>query len=221
MQKGFWERPALKKRRSASHPVVLMYSQSKLNLIFQKIEYKAVNNILDIGCGNGFFTVPLYQRFRYVIGLDFSSLMLSLITKDRMSLLKADSLFLPFKDYSFDLVFSSNLLHHVDNVTTSIREMKRVSKRYIIIIEANRLNILMYLFSKLKREEDEDKIFTLENLKAKVSQENILILDAFSTGLITPNRTPYFLTPFLRTLNTKKNRFGLYNVIIGLIEESL
>ncbi len=218
MQKGFWERPALKKRRSASHPVVELYSHSILNLIFQKIEYKSYNFILDVGCGNGFFTVPLFRRFRNVIGVDFSSLMLSLIRNYDISLLKADSMSLPFKDCSFDFVFSSNLLHHVKNITTSIQEMKRVSKKFIIIIEANRQNMIMNLFSKLKREEYEDKILTMKNLKTKVSQENISILDAFSTGLISPNRTPYFLTPFLKKLNTKKSRFGFYNIIIGILE---
>jgi len=219
MQKGFWERPALKKRRSASHPVVVMYAQSKLNLIFQKIDYRTVNSILDVGCGNGFFTLPLYQKFRNIIGLDFSSLMLSLIKNNKISLLKADTLFLPFKDYSFDIVFSSNLLHHVDSISKSIREMRRVSKKYIIIIEANRRNLLMHLFSKLKKEENDDKFFSLENLTAKILQENILIIDTFSTGFITPNRTPYILTPFLKKLNIQKNRFGFYNIVIGLLRD--
>lgn len=217
MQKKFWENAALKRRRSASHPVVSIYSTSKLNLIFKRINSLKIKNILEIGCGNGFFTVPLSQKFHNIVALDFSHLMLSLNQKGDFSLICADALTLPFKDFCFDLVFSANLLHHVDNIGTSIREMKRVSKRYIVIIEPNKYNPLIYLFSKLKKEEDIHKIFTLNNLKAIIINEKIKILDAFSTGFISPNRTPQFLIFPFKKFNETRSRFGLYNIIIGIL----
>ncbi|MHA1267595.1 MAG: class I SAM-dependent methyltransferase [Candidatus Helarchaeota archaeon] len=214
MQRKFWERSILKKRRSPHHPVVFNYSNSKLHLIFHKIDSKDINTVLEVGCGNGFFSLQLNQKFDYLIGLDFSSLMLSLLKKENIPLICADALFLPLKNYSFDLVFCANLLHHVDSIKVALKEMKRVSKKYITIIEPNRQNPLMYLFFRLKKEEDETKIFSLQNLINLLHEEHFTIIDAFSMGLISPNQTSRFLLPFFRVFEAKKSRFGLYNIII-------
>jgi len=54
--------------------------------------------------------------------------------------------YLPFGDRSFDVVFEANLLHHVEDRTEVVREMARVSRRWVILIEPNRYNPLMLAF---------------------------------------------------------------------------
>jgi ubiquinone/menaquinone biosynthesis C-methylase UbiE len=60
---------------------------------------------------------------------------------------------LKFEDNSFDVVFCHALLHHVDDIDRVIGEMKRVSCKWIVLLEPNRNNPLMFLFSLLIKEE--------------------------------------------------------------------
>ena len=66
--------------------------------------------ILDVGCGNGFFTY-YFSKLAYTVGIDYSRYMLSI--NPGALLIQGSALALPFKTDSFDLVFCSNLLHHV------------------------------------------------------------------------------------------------------------
>ncbi len=214
MQKEFWERSSLENRRLPSHPVVSLYTQSKLHIIFEKMDLTQINNVLDIGCGNGFFTVPLNKRLSNVVGLDFSRRMLSLLKQEKIPLIRADSVYLPFKDRCFDLVFCANMIHHVNNQILTIEEIKRVAKKYIVIIEPNKQNPLMFLLTKFRKEEDLRKFFFLNDLKALLKKYNLTVLDSFSIGSISPNQTPLLLAQFLKNFDSIRNRFGLYNVII-------
>ena len=58
-----------------------------------------------------------------------------------------DAASLPFRDASFDLVFEANLLHHVSDANAVIGEMHRVSRKYVVLLEPNRYNPLMFAFS--------------------------------------------------------------------------
>ena len=58
---------------------------------------------------------------------------------------------LPFKDNSFDMIVVNQLLEHLTNVEVLVKEMKRVSKKYIFVglpnelVLSNRLRFLMGL----------------------------------------------------------------------------
>lgn len=97
-----------------------------------------VQSILDVGCGNGAITNALGKTYK-VTGVDRSENALKLV-KTRKIQASADNI--PFKDNSFDMVFSSELLEHLDEKTFSgtIAEFKRLSKKYIFITVPNNEN---------------------------------------------------------------------------------
>ena len=87
--------------------------------------------VLDLGCGTGRFTLPMAYRLRYhVVGADSSREMLAKAkTKDTDSVVKwdlQDAQDLTYQNESFDAVFMSHLLHHVDYPSRVIRECHRV-----------------------------------------------------------------------------------------------
>jgi ubiquinone/menaquinone biosynthesis C-methylase UbiE len=108
--------------------------KSKIPIILEWIP-RDVKTILDVGCGNGIITNVLAEKYD-VTGTDFSECALEYV-KGKKVLASADKL--PFKDKSFDLVFSSELLEHLPDQTLidSIEEMKRVTKGYIFITVPN------------------------------------------------------------------------------------
>ena len=94
--------------------------------------------VLDLACGSLAFTAEIYANCsnRPVVFLD-QSLKLLRKGKSRLEKLKgsipesmfflhANALQLPFKENIFNTVISLNLLHCIDDVNTSLKEIKRV-----------------------------------------------------------------------------------------------
>lgn len=110
----------------------------KIDLIINSIP-KDVKNILDVGCGDGTISNGLNSHFN-VVAVDRSVNALKLVGTEKTNV-SAD--FLPFKNSSFDLVFSSEMIEHLpdDIFTKSIMEMKRVSKKFIYLTFPNDENI--------------------------------------------------------------------------------
>lgn len=210
-QKEYWEREELNERRSPTHPVIVEYVVSKIDKIRESIAIEKETTLLDVGCGNGFFTYH-WDQICNVTGVDYSEKMLEMNPVKNVKQMDINNM--SFEDNSFDIVFCHAVLHHVDDIGHVIREMARVSKKYVVILEPNRTNPLMFLFSAIMKEERKAMQFSKRYLK-KVSQENgLTVIDAYSLGMIVPNMTPGFLLPFVKHLNFKQ-LFGMTNFIIA------
>jgi ubiquinone/menaquinone biosynthesis C-methylase UbiE len=87
--------------------------------------------VLDVGCGTGNNTL-LFQRAvkTRTIGIDFSYGML-LKAKEKQSPIvftQAPAENLPFRRNIIDFIFMTEVIHHIENVNSSISEMNRVLK---------------------------------------------------------------------------------------------
>lgn len=103
---------------------------------------------LELGCGSGVFLERAATSRARIVAIDLSLEMLAQVreklsktTSDRPRLLCADAQRLPFRDESFDVVFGSSVLHHLD-LPTALREVHRVLRRggHIVFAEPNMLN---------------------------------------------------------------------------------
>ena len=113
------------------------------------IKYYKLNNnskILDVGCGKG---ILLYEIKKIlpnikISGFDVSSYGIKNSKKEiKKFLFKHDARKkFPFKDKSFDLVFTFSCLHNFKlfDLFKSIREILRVGKRHYINVESYRNN---------------------------------------------------------------------------------
>lgn len=87
--------------------------------------------VLDLGCGTGRFSLPMANRLGFnVTGADSSSDMLAKAqqkdTNSEVNWAPTDAQALTFPEDSFDVVFMSHLLHHVDSPPTVMRECHRI-----------------------------------------------------------------------------------------------
>jgi len=104
--------------------------------ILNAVELKPRFTAADLGCGSGFFTVPLSRRVKKVYGIDVQKEMLSFL-EDKMKKLKIKNIVLllskpdeiPLENESVDLLISVNTLHEFDNKEKMIKEMERVVKK--------------------------------------------------------------------------------------------
>lgn len=96
-------------------------------LVLQRLDLNGFR-ILDAGCGAGGLTEKL-EKFGRVIGLDISSLALSLAKKRKLELVEGSVNDLPLGKNKFDLAVSASVLYHqrVDE-KTALREFYRVLK---------------------------------------------------------------------------------------------
>ncbi len=111
--------------------------QKKITIIKDFIP-EDVKTIIDIGCGNGIITNALSDIYD-ITGVDRSETALKFL-KTKKILANAENI--PVEDNSFDMVFSSEMLEHLEDNTLSlsISEMKRLSKKYILISVPNAEN---------------------------------------------------------------------------------
>lgn len=99
------------------------------------------NTILDAGCGEGFTMNKLLQENigKKIEGIEYAKEAISLGKKIYPNLIiKQASVYeLPYKNNSFDLIICTEVLEHLEEPAKALKEMLRVTKRYLIISVPN------------------------------------------------------------------------------------
>jgi ubiquinone/menaquinone biosynthesis C-methylase UbiE len=195
MRKDLWKDI---RYRGPHHPVVEAFVTPKLDFIKKHTNTEYPITILDLGCGNGVFT-HYFAKIGITVGLDISHSMLKKNPHDL--LIQSSALEIPFKKNQFYIAFEANLLHHVDYPLEVIREMRRVSEKYVITIEPNMWNPLMFINCLLTRHERGALRFTQKYVNQLFSESNLRVIAQASMGMIFQNKTPCFLLPYLKRLD--------------------
>jgi len=123
----------------------------------QEKKYEFIENripkaklILDLGAGTGIISKKL-EKFGKVIALDNS---IRMIEKYDGIKIIADALNLPFKDKSFNLVFSLTMLQDIKDKNRVIFEMERVGKKIIFSVLKKTFSMKLEKYEKLEEERD-------------------------------------------------------------------
>jgi ubiquinone/menaquinone biosynthesis C-methylase UbiE len=207
LQAGYFNEVAY---RDPMHPVVSAYADPKIEYIERHVPLKG--RILDVGCGNGIFTLRLAKARAKVVGLDFSRFLLA--QNSHPDLICGDALQLPFPDESFDSSFEANVLHHVAERESVIKEMARVSRRYVVLLEPNRNNPLMFAFSILVRAERGGLKSSMSRLQTEVQRCGLRVVASLTSGMISQNNTPAAVVPLLKRFD-RQIWWGEYHILIA------
>jgi ubiquinone/menaquinone biosynthesis C-methylase UbiE len=127
-----WESPAGKLRW-----------QRRVKMLTTSI--KPTDQILELGCGTGYFTKEIVSTGAFVTAIDISPELLNIakmeITASNVSFLLDNAYDLSFKENSFDQIVGSSVLHHLE-IKKAIGEMFRVLKPggRILFTEPNMMN---------------------------------------------------------------------------------
>lgn len=214
-QKTYWEEQT--KRRRPFHPAAAAFARPKAELLADMLQDiagqpSAKLSLLEVGCGNGFFSVWLNQLFKSITLLDFSRIMLRQNPVGPRVVGGAEQL--PFRDGAFDVVFCSNLLHHLAAPVTAVREMARVSRSFVALSEPNRDHPLMLLLSLANPAERGVLKFSKSYLESLAVQAGLQICRSIGQGVILPNKTPAAAVPLLEWVESRAP-VKMFNIVVG------
>ena len=121
-------------------------NQYRLRVIEKTRGYFSGTTLLDSGCGDGWDAYLRRKYFRKITATDIeTNPNWKNLASPGLVFKKADSEKLKFKSGSFDTVIEKDMLHHASDPESALKEMVRVAKKRVIVIEANRYNPLFYI----------------------------------------------------------------------------
>ncbi|WP_422478511.1 class I SAM-dependent methyltransferase [Pleomorphochaeta sp. DL1XJH-081] len=116
---------------------ILEAHEDRINLV-------SMHSVCDVGCGTGALCAVLGARGLEVTGVDPAQKMLEVARKkvpdERVAFVLGDAIHgLPFKDKSFDLVFTSHVAHGMPPHERKIlyAELMRIAKRAVVVHDYN------------------------------------------------------------------------------------
>jgi len=108
----------------ASNSVVSPLTVMSYHQLLDRLEpYRKFNNIIDIGCGKGWFLLEAKKRGWNVYGTEFSEEAIKICTLNGINVFQGDLNSSSFESMKFDVVFSSEVIEHVNNPVQHFRSM--------------------------------------------------------------------------------------------------
>lgn len=111
----------------------------RARIILSQLNPKLGMKILDVGCGRGFYEAAVASVYPGVkiTGIDAGTDYIEIAKKaikylpgsDNINFLQADARHLPFPEGSFDRIICSDVLEHVNDDSSVVREIFRVLKK--------------------------------------------------------------------------------------------
>lgn len=159
------------------------------------IQTQDLCNIADLGCGTGFFTRQLSQRFPHatVTGVDIASGMLEVCksSSDKEVYYQADVCELPFEDSSQHIIFSNLTFQWIEQLPRLFAELERIrAENGVIVFTTLGENTLHELKSAWRSVDNHEHI----NSFIKVSDLSLLGLAQWETFLVSEENIvmPYY-----------------------------
>ncbi len=216
-QKEYWENNA--NARTYEHPIVRFFVEQRINWIRNRLDFSKISSAFDVGCGDGFATYYFNKHIKNVEGGDIAEYMLRLnpLPEDKLKIIDAENL--PIKDKSYDLAYTWEVLHHVPDPQKAVSELARISKKYVVIFEPNRSNILQLGFGLLNKQERGTLRSTKSYLENLCKNAGLEIVASDFCGKIPPNKTPESLMPIMQRLPFKSTLFT--GISIGIVAKKI
>ena len=122
---------------------------------------------------------------------------------------------LAFANKSFDMVFASNLLHHLDHPNRALAEMVRVSKKYVVIVEASNGNPIMRLGACMMAHEYRSRLHSEAVVRRLLTDAGLEVLHhTHHGGLLLPNRSATWTIPW-SMIHSRHPRISYFQVFIA------
>jgi SAM-dependent methyltransferase len=207
-----WESPAGKLRW-----------KRRVNMLTSHIELNM--NVLEIGCGSGYFTQELAKTGAHITAIDISPDLIQLakknITSKNVDFILENAYALSFESNRFDSIVGSSVLHHLD-VGKALSEFYRVLKKggSIYFTEPNMLNPQIAIqknipfIKKAMGDSPDETAFFKWGLGKKIRHHGFKDISVEPFDFLHPS-IPVSMIPFFQPICDKMEKIPFFNQIAG------
>lgn len=129
------------KKHTSRNPLQKFLINNFYKNMIDVIKNLKISSILDAGCGEGFTLNKLYKNRigKKLVGVDFlkTAIVLGRKIHPHLKLEQGTIYDLKFQNNSFDLVMATEVLEHLEDPKRALKELMRVSKKYILLSVPN------------------------------------------------------------------------------------
>lgn len=155
MIKGKEEKYWSKYSHSYDSGVDYVVGKALNQIIFEKLSIEHLGEVIEYGCGTGYFTKAIAKNAKSVIATDLSDEMLEIARLklkkcNNVSVQKADCENSSFQSGRFDSVLMANLLHVIENPIKALQESYRILKTGGLLLAVDYTGYSMDFFEKIK-----------------------------------------------------------------------
>ncbi len=195
-----------------------MATQRSTDVVTQTEEF-AGRLVLDLGCGDGFYTARIWDigRPRGLVALDAAvaavRVAASKLGERPVRFLAADGHRLPFRDDTFDVVLLQSILHHDDTPEDMVKEALRVAPR-MVVHEPNGNNLGLKVIERVSKYHIEhgEKSYTPRRVGKWVRAAGGAVVSCRFAGFV-PMFCPDVLARLTKFLEPLVERLPLVNAL--------
>lgn len=129
------------RKHTHRNPIQRMLLDLFYKNVFSLLQSIRVDSIIDVGAGEGFTLHRLQEKGigKKLEGIEYQKRAIDLGKKQYPKVvLKQGSIYeLPYKANTFDLVLCTEVLEHMDDPEKALKELVRVSKKYLLLSVPN------------------------------------------------------------------------------------
>jgi len=128
-------------KHTTHNPISRFFLNNFKSLLLEQIKQLHPESILDVGAGEGFTleAIRLQKIAKKIEGIEYTDEAIALGKKlhPQVTIKKGNIYELPYKPNSFDIVLCTEVMEHLENPEEALKELKRVSKKYLILSVPN------------------------------------------------------------------------------------
>lgn len=207
-----------------------LYPNQLISYLIKRFKIKKKYKILDSGCGRGDFALAFAEAGLDVTGIDYTDNLGNEKLFSRLGGINLEEDSLPFKDNSFDIVFSKSVLEHIHKPEKYLSEIYRVLKpggKLILLVPDWQTQ--MYIFYDdyshvqpytRRGIEDTLKIFGFEDVSAEIFYQ-LPIVWKYPEMKIVCSFLQFIGGPVKKLSKNKFYRFSRELMILGIGRKSM
>ena len=129
------------RKHTSKNPVQKYLIERFYTTLLSEIKNLKPSSILDVGCGEGFTLERLQDAGigKKLEGVDYLDTAIQIGRKQfpQFTLRQGNIYALPYQDNSFDLLICSEVLEHLEHPDEALKELFRVTKKYVVFSVPN------------------------------------------------------------------------------------